>query len=238
MNALFKKGVLVAALAMTASSAMAATSLNIQVTGKILPSSCTPAFPSGGGIVDFGTMKVASLNSTGPTALPDIKTVPISITCEDATRVGVTFSDARSSSEPTESYAIPFVSTDFSNNPDYMFGLGMYNDKKIGAYALGIQIDRGTITNDTGDQLYAIFTTDNGSSWGVKSGDSYMQIKNDKSEIFSFTSESTGTARTPASETKINFNVGVAAIINPTNDLNITDEANLDGLTTVELVYL
>ncbi|HHA2311325.1 hypothetical protein [Enterobacter hormaechei] len=42
----------------------------------------------------------------------------------------------------------------------------------------------------------------------------------------------------PVAQTKINFNVGIAAMINPTNDLNITDEATLDGLTNVELVYL
>lgn len=67
MNAMFKKGVLASVLAVAASSAMAASSVDIQVTGKIVPSSCTPAFISGGGIADFGTMKVASLNSTTPT---------------------------------------------------------------------------------------------------------------------------------------------------------------------------
>jgi hypothetical protein len=41
---------LASALAVVASSAMAASSVDIQVTGKIVPSSCTPAFISGGGI--------------------------------------------------------------------------------------------------------------------------------------------------------------------------------------------
>lgn len=94
MNAIFKKGVLASVLAVAASSAMAASSIDIQVTGKILPSSCTPAFISGGGIADFGTIKVASLNSTTVTSLPDVKIIPISITCEDATRIAVTFNDA------------------------------------------------------------------------------------------------------------------------------------------------
>ena len=80
MNAMFKKGVLASVLAVAASSAMAASSVDIQVTGKIVPSSCTPAFISGGGIADFGTMKVASLNSTTPTPLADVKIIPISIT--------------------------------------------------------------------------------------------------------------------------------------------------------------
>lgn len=51
MNALIKKGMLVTALALSVNTAMAAQSIDIKVTGKILPSSCTPAFPSGGGVV-------------------------------------------------------------------------------------------------------------------------------------------------------------------------------------------
>ena len=65
-----------------------------KVTGKIIPSSCTPAFPSGGGIADFGTMKVASLNATSVTPLTDRKEIPVSISCEEATRVAVKFTDA------------------------------------------------------------------------------------------------------------------------------------------------
>jgi hypothetical protein len=41
-----------------------------------------------------------------------------------------------------------------------------------------------------------------------------------------------------SAESKINFKVFVEATINPTNDLNVTDEVTLDGLTNVELVYL
>lgn len=109
MNAMFKKGVLASVLAVAASSAMAASSVDIQVTGKIVPSSCTPAFISGGGIADFGTMKVASLNSTTPTPLADVKIIPISITCEEATRVGVTFNDSHVDSAPTETIPVNFL---------------------------------------------------------------------------------------------------------------------------------
>jgi len=235
MNAMFKKGMLASVLAVAASSAMAASSIDIQVTGKIVPSSCTPTFTSGGGIADYGTMKVASLNSTTMTALADVKVIPISITCEDATRIAVTFNDAHSDSAPTTMLPIAYVDSNFDINPKGTAGLGMYNGKKIGAYSLGIQLTKGAVTNDAGDDLYPTVSVDNGASWGNKSGERYMQIANDKSEIYSFSSELGGT---PVAQTKVNFNVGVAAAINPTNDLNVTDEATLDGLTNVELVYL
>ena len=237
MNAMFKKGVLASVLAVAASSAMAASSVDIQVTGKIVPSSCTPAFISGGGIADFGTMKVASLNSTTPTPLADVKIIPISITCEEATRVGVTFNDSHVDSAPTETIPVNFIDSDFPTSVGFTAGLGMYGDKKIGAYSMGIQKTDGATTNGDGVNLYPIFTSDNGASWGVKSGVRYLQVKPDKSEIYSFTDQATG-AIAPVAQTKINFNVGIAAMINPTNDLNITDEATLDGLTNVELVYL
>ncbi|EDU0618146.1 TPA: DUF1120 domain-containing protein [Salmonella enterica subsp. salamae serovar 53:z4,z24:-] len=70
MNALFKKGVLVAALAMTASSVMAADSIDLKVTGKIIPPACTPAFASGGGTVDFGDILTSSLQIAKDSKLP------------------------------------------------------------------------------------------------------------------------------------------------------------------------
>lgn len=235
MNAMFKKGVLASVLAVATSSAMAASSVDIQVTGKIVPSSCTPAFISGGGIADFGTIKVASLNSTTPTPLADVKIIPISITCEEATRIAVTFNDAHADSAPTEDITTNYVDLDFITSQEYTAGLGMYNDKKIGAYSLGIQQTKGAVTNDAGDELYPTFSLDNGANWGSKAGTRYLQVKTNKSELYSF---STSLGGTPVAQTKVNFNVGVAAMINPTNDLHVTDEAKLDGLTNVELVYL
>ncbi|MFS9772877.1 DUF1120 domain-containing protein [Enterobacter chuandaensis] len=238
MNAMFKKGMLASVLAVAASSAMAASSIDIQVTGKIVPASCTPAFISGGGIADFGTMKAADLNDTTVTSLGDTKIIPISITCESPTRIGVTFNDAHADSAPTADLPVFYGNQDFALDPASTAGLGMYNGKKIGAYSMGIQKDAGTATNDTGDNLYPIFQTDASlvSGWGNKSGVHYLQINTDKSETYSFTNVLGGDA--PVAQKQINFNVGIMAQINPTNDLNITDEVTLDGLTNVELVYL
>lgn len=238
MNAMFKKGLLASVLAVAASSAMAASSIDIRVTGKIVPASCTPTFTSGGGIADFGTLKVAALNDTTMTALPDLKTIPITITCEEPTRIGVTFNDAHADSAPTETLPLAWSDTDFAGDPAYTSGLGMYNDAKIGAYSMGIQKDPGTATNAEGDYIYPICNTDASatSGWGTKGGSHYVQILTNKSETYSFTDVAGGNA--PVAQSQYNFVVGIMAQINPTNDLNITDEATLDGLTNVELVYL
>lgn len=230
----FKKSALATVLALSATSVMAASTLDIKVTGKIVPSSCTPTFGSGGGIADFGTMKVSSLNATTPTSLPDTKEVPITITCEEATRIGVTFTDARKSSVPTTKFDITGFKY-LSNEIRYYFGLGMYGEQKIGAYALGIDVREGGITNAAGETgLVAYYSPNGGATWGVKDNN-FMQIDNTHSEIFSFGKRETNA---PEPQTRVDFKVEVEAIINPTNDLHITDEATLDGLTTVELVYL
>lgn len=231
MNALIKKGMLVTALAMSVNTAMAAQSIDIKVTGKILPSSCTPAFPSGGGVADFGTMKVSSLNSTSATPLADMKEIPVTITCEEATRVAVKFTDARDDSSPTDLITMKTL----YGSPAFTFGLGMYNGKKIGAYALALLNTQGANTNDAGDSVYPMFSLDGGNGWAYK-GNEYMQITSDNREVYGF-----GTDRSSAvlsAQSKINFKVAVEATINPTNDLNVTDEVTLDGLTNVELVYL
>lgn len=236
MNAMFKKGMLASALAVVASSAMAASSVDIQVTGKIVPASCTPAFISGGGIADYGTISVSSLNATSTTPLADVKIIPISITCEEATRVAVTFNDAHADSGPTQ--VVPstsFIDAEFGREAYQTAGLGMYNGKKIGAYSLAIQMTKGAVTNDAGDELYPTASRDNGTSWATTGGERYLKVSTDKSELYSFSDTLGGT---PVAQTKVNFNVGVAAMINPTDDLNITDEVTLDGLTNVELVYL
>ena len=232
MNALIKKGMLMTVLALSVNTAMAAQSIDIKVTGKIIPSSCTPAFPSGGGIADFGTMKVASLNATSVTPLTERKEIPVSITCEEDTRVAVKFTDAREASSPTAD--IPFYS--FSGSPQFAFGLGTYNSKNIGAYALGISLTQGANTNGNGESLYPMFSLDSGETWGRSGSSSHLQIASDNREIYGFTKDlSTGVL---SAESKINFKVFVEATINPTNDLNVTDEVTLDGLTNVELVYL
>lgn len=235
MNAMFKKGMLASVLAVATSSVMAASSVDIQVKGKIVPSACSPAFISGGGIADYGTITVASLNSTSATPLEDIKIIPISITCEEATRIAVTFNDAHADSGPTQVLRTFFIDDEFGREAYQTAGLGMYNGKKIGAYSLGIQLTKGAVTNDAGDELYPTASRDNGTSWQTTGGQRYLKVNTDKSELYSFSNTLGGT---PVAQTKVNFNVGVAAMINPTNDLNITDEANLDGLTNVELVYL
>lgn len=238
MNALFKKGVLVAALAMTASSVMAADSIDLIVTGKIIPPACTPAFGSGGGVVDFGNILTSSLQATKDSKLPDIKEVPVTITCEQPSRFGVTFSDQRADSRSTTEMDVPFASTDFGGTPDYYFGLGFTSEQKqIGVYALGI--NELPSVDAEGEDRFPISSSDNGASWttGIRifSGTGYYPIKNNGTEIYAFSKENESVV---SPETSLTFKVGVSAVIQDLTTLHVTDEITLDGLTSINLVYL
>lgn len=238
MNALFKKGVLVAALAMTASSVMAADSIDLKVTGKIIPPACTPAFASGGGTVDFGDILTSSLQIAKDSKLPEIKEVPVTITCEQASRFGVTFTDQRADSRSTTEMDVSFASTDFGATPDYYFGLGFTSEQKqIGVYALGI--NEFPANNAEGEDRFPISSSDNGKTWttGIRvfSGTGYYPIKNNGTEIYAFSKENESTV---SPETSLTFKVGVAAVIQDLTTLHVTDEITLDGLTSINLVYL
>jgi hypothetical protein len=137
----------------------------------------------------------------------------------------------RDASSPTA--AVPFYS--FSGAPQFAFGLGTYNSKNIGSYALGISRAQGASTNGNGESLYPMLSADSGENWDTR-GTDFMQIASDNREIYGFTKDLSN--RVLSAESKINFKVTVEASINPTNDLNVTDEVTLDGLTNVELVYL
>ncbi|ECI0415417.1 DUF1120 domain-containing protein [Salmonella enterica subsp. salamae] len=237
MNALFKKGVLVAALAMTASSVMAADSIDLKVTGKIVPPACTPAFGSGGGTVDFGNIPISILKATKDAALPEIRKVPVTITCEVETRFGVTFNDQRADSRPATEMDVGFVSSEFSSLPDYYFGLGVTSEQKqIGVYGLGIE-ENGT-KNAAGEYRYTMMSIDGGATWTAahaQSANIYQAVVNSPAVIYGFGKDSE-TDISP--ETLITFNVGVAAIIQDMNTLHVTDEITLDGLASINLVYL
>lgn len=238
MSTLFKVGLLTTALAFVASSAMATSSIDLKVTGKIIPPSCTPAFGAGGGTVDFGNILVSTLSLTNDTALKDVKQVPVTITCDAPTRVGITFTDQRANSRSTTPMSKGFITIDFPNLVDYFFGLGLTAEQKqIGVYAVGINTN-GAKTS-TGETRFPIYSDDNGKTWtqalSDPDGQWYDPLKNNGTQITAFAKDGESQV---SPESSLTFNVAVAAIIQDLQTLHVTDQITLDGLTSINLVYL
>ena len=88
MKTVFYKTLIAAALAVSASQAMAAgDSLDVKVIGQIVPSACTVAV-SGGAVFDYGTIKAETLATDDYTML-GVKTADLSVTCEAPTKVAL-----------------------------------------------------------------------------------------------------------------------------------------------------
>ncbi|MDA8513298.1 DUF1120 domain-containing protein [Citrobacter sp. Igbk 14] len=237
MRLFIKKEVLAIALALSTSSAFA-ESIDLKVTGKIIPPACTTAFASGGGTVDFGNILTSTLNPSQATALAEIKSVPVTITCDEATRVGVTFTDQRADSRPTEDLGV-YTDPNMALGQAGYFGLGFTaadSTTKIGAYTLAI--GKTGATNADGKSLYAASSFDGGSSWSALYRDMRLPIFTSKAEVVGFSDDVAISSGLVSAEKLLNFNVDVSVIINSLSELQVKDEIVLDGLTSIDVVYL
>ena len=237
LNQMQKSITAIAVLAAMSLPAMA-NSVDVRVVGTITPSACTPTV-SGNGTFDYGTIKPDTLSDTAFTLLTE-KTLDFTITCDSPTKVGFTVNTQRPGTAITASGPTDILASSVSmpnlplfggtgSNMFNTFGLGMSAGKYIGGY--GMRIAPGTLTVD-GSSVDLIFSEKGSNSW-TKSGNNSLVYRQTK--IFSFAS--TGTT-TPMSLTTANTQIGIHAYINKKSELDVTKPIALDGLATIEMVYL
>ncbi|MEI2604189.1 DUF1120 domain-containing protein [Erwinia aphidicola] len=222
-----------AVLASTATAALAADSVDVRVIGTIVPASCTPSL-SGGGTVDYGTIKADSLNATGYTSLPE-KQLDFSITCDAPAKVAIQGVNGRAGSMAgvTESAnttgTVPVAIFGMSNVGGV--GLGMDGSAKIGGYS--IRIDKATAVAD-GNAVDVISVTGGGQPW-AKPADSSLLFSPVWSRRVSWSNPG---SLAPVAFTTMTGKLGVQGYINQRSQLDLTKPVHLDGLTTIELIYL
>ncbi|WP_223885393.1 DUF1120 domain-containing protein [Nocardia colli] len=163
---------------------------------------------SNGGVVDYGKISAKDLNSDRETNLGD-RTLQLSVTCEAASLYALQAVDQRASSA-TRADA---------------FGLGRGEDARSwGWYAIAL---RNPVAD--GVPVQAIGSTDEGATW--YHNDLWMpgiQI--------AFASLTTGNQ--PLRVRELTVDLGVRAVIAPTNNLTLTNDNPIDGSATLEIVYL
>ncbi|MEI2604501.1 DUF1120 domain-containing protein [Erwinia aphidicola] len=233
---MMKKTVVALALLATTSTAFAADSVDVRVIGTIVPAACTPAL-TGGGVVDYGTIKADTISATNYTVLPE-KQVGFSITCDAPAKVALIASNGRvgSLAGATE------TSYGAGEAPMSLFGLfnvgaaglGMDGSSKIGGY--GVRIDNTTVTADgvAVDSLRADNNAGTTSAW-VK--DAYAGLAYSPYFQRMTTWAATGTT-TPVAFTALSGQLGVQAYINKGSELDLSKPVHLDGLTTITLYYM
>ncbi|MBV4478496.1 DUF1120 domain-containing protein [Pseudomonas khavaziana] len=121
MNKLFVGALTSATLLLASTTTFAASTVDLTVTGLIVPSACTPSLSSGG-VIDHGKISAKDLNPDGTTIIGN-HTLTMSVTCEGQTLIALQSEDNRRGSS--------------ISNTDY--GLGLINgNQKLGHYVLRI----------------------------------------------------------------------------------------------------
>ncbi|WP_160174175.1 DUF1120 domain-containing protein [Sphingopyxis sp. MWB1] len=203
--------------------AASAQSIDVRVIGTITPAACTPNI-SGGGVIDYGNIPAATLSPTSFTVLPE-QEVPISITCDAPTKVAVRAVDNRAASRVANITDVinPAITNDGN------FGLGTVSGADVGGYVM--RMKQGTFTMD-GAPGFTVLSKDVGASW-EGSGEGVVYHASTHRNSWSRTQDSPPTAFTNLAGT-----FSVEAVLNKGDALPLTDEVPLDGLATIELLYI
>ncbi|CCG88533.1 DUF1120 domain-containing protein [Erwinia piriflorinigrans] len=224
---------IIALALMAATSTMVqAESIDVKVIGTIAPVACTPTI-SGGGIIDYGNIPTNTLSATDYTLLAE-KQLDFAITCEAPVKLALKATNGR----PGTLAGVTESASGFGNAPLKGFfgstgsvgvaGLGLSSEKKIGGYGLRIDAASSTADGKKVDTIQRI----SGGRWANTQLGSVMAISDRE-----LTWAEVGTI-TPVSFTNMTGKLGVQAYINKTSELDLTQPIDLDGLSTLELVYL
>lgn len=209
----------VAALATAMPAAFAASTVDLTVSGTIVPASCTPTLGSTN--VHFGKHSVSDLKGDEHTWLgrTEIEST-LTVNCAAATLYALRGIDNRSGSVDHNGYEGPF-------------GLGMTaNGEKLGAHYVTLFPALSTID---GKAAFATLGNVAGTTWSGSSS-AFTALRNN-GNLVGFT-DVAGLTTGPIPIQDAVLTIHHVAFIAPTAGLTLTDEVTLDGSTTIEVVYL
>ena len=215
-----KQTLLATCLLAASANALAATTADLKVTGKVVPASCDVTIGTGAPL-NLGDIQVSALESdpAKPTPMPNA-TLPYNITCTGPVAISTSWVDNQ---EADGTYPAA------GNN---LFSLGKdAADAPIGH--LWIQHGGGASVAVTGNgaETHAnVITSADGITW-VDS--SYGQAS--KTQINSFAPAG---ASTPAAYTTYSGRFTLKPSIAPVNELDLSTSLNINANATMELSYL
>ncbi|MGX5867586.1 DUF1120 domain-containing protein [Enterobacter cloacae] len=219
-----KKVILATAISLITSSAFAADTAIIKVTGTLTNAACTAELGNGG-VIDYGYIRLGELSNTTNNKIGE-KQIPVTINCTAPTKVGFTMTDNRGDSNAQ-------LPVDIAKNKDvtakyYTFGVGFTTEGiKIGNY--GMEIADCTVDGKAADNI------GQNQGWVSTKWEKAGISRSDGIQTLTF--GETGTT-VPLAFTTANFNVVTSLTIRDTATLAITDDTAMDGQTTMTLVYL
>lgn len=213
-----KPGIALFSLLLGGTSAVQAASIvDLAVTGLITPTACTPRL-SDGAVIDYGKISQQDLKVDRSTRLP-VKPLHVNIACNAPNRFALRMHDNRDGSAMV--------------NSEIYYGLGLdHSGNRIGLYSM--TFDPLQTVVDSTAQAYGTESTTGGLAWRTAN---LNPISIGANSYLGFTDTAGSTAGPSAIQT-LSSTVKVETLINATQNLDLSRETALDGLATLEVVYL
>ncbi|MEO6677473.1 MAG: DUF1120 domain-containing protein [Pseudomonas sp.] len=216
MKKFFWVSVLAAALA---PMAVQAASVDLTVSGTVIPTSCIPAF-AGGSNVDLGRIFSATLNPAAQNNLPP-RDITLKIACDAPAAVEIAVTDNRGATK------VPGLTFNGRTNDALYFGLGSTKGVGIGGFGLLT----GQPLTDGNPQMFLVRSPADPTWRAPVSG-----LVSNAPVSYSW---GPSAAAGPAAARLHAFPMKVAAAIRATSELPpTTDEFLLDGSVTFDVYYL
>lgn len=185
-----------------------ASTVDLNVTGRITPSACTPSL-SNDGVYDLGKIAARDLNVDKTTPLP-VHSLQLTITCEALTWLALQPKDNRANST-------------YDGYRSTRFGLGLINEN----LPLGYMTLRLNAVTADGVPMRPI-----GSS-----GDTTWAPSSLLSHAF-LTAFTPNTTIAPASVQRLSADLEITPTIAPSNTLPLAEEMPIDGAMNLTVKYL
>lgn len=197
--------------------AHAASTVDLTVKGRITPIACTPAL-SNNGLVDYGKISYKSLSVDKRTQLHD-KHLDFSLQCNGPARFALVMRDNRDGSAIVNSEIYYGLNHDSRGN-------------KIGLYSLNFDPTQTVV-----DDLSQVFRTDSTTGGVAWSSSNSRPIPIGARSYLGFT-DIAGSNAGPIFIQHLTSRVTVETVIAPTPELDVSTDIQLDGLATLDVVYL
>ena len=227
-----KKTLCALAVLATTSLPVLAAGVDVNVKGTIEPTACTLDLPAGAKI-DYDVIDPTTLDATSYTLLAE-KEIDITLSCDSPVKMGLMAVNNR----PATMAGVTEGPSGAGTAPVNLFGatkqdgagLGLDGTDKIGGY--GIRLKQGSVTADS-TRVDVIVKGEAASSW-IKSASGVMYNVSERQHL---SWAKTGTL-TPIAFTNMAGKISAQAYINKKSELDLSKQVLLNGLTTLELVYL
>jgi hypothetical protein len=211
-----KPGIALFSLLLGGTSAVQAASIvDLAVTGLITPTACPQL--SDGAVIDYGKISQQDLKVDRSTRLP-VKPLHVNIACNAPNRFALRMHDNRDGSAMV--------------NSEIYYGLGLdHSGNRIGLYSMTFD-PLQTVVDSTAQAYGTVHHRRPGLAHGQSQSDQHR-----RQQLPGLHRHRRQHGRPSAIQT-LSSTVKVETLINATQNLDLSRETALDGLATLEVVYL